>query len=63
MEILVTKLKVIIGPSEKSARDLMNSLNNPGYEVTIEQINKVIVTIEKKDVPMSLNDRKYPKDF
>ena len=55
---LTNKLKILKSPSKKSARDLLKSLIKPGYEVSIENRGHVIVRIDKKGVPLSLNDKK-----
>jgi hypothetical protein len=57
----VNKLKVIKNPTKKSGKDLMKSLVKEGYEVSVEQIGQVIVRIDKKNVSMSLNGKKYAK--
>jgi predicted protein tyrosine phosphatase len=58
MEQRVNKLKIIKNPTKKSGMDLMNDLKKEGYEVSVEQIGPVIVRIDKKHVPMSLNGKK-----
>jgi len=58
-EQLVNKLKILRNPRKKSSRDLLKSLVKPGYFVTIEQIGDVIIRIDKRGVPMSLNGKKY----
>lgn len=58
---LVNKLKILRNPRKKSGKELVRDLVKPGYEVSIEQIKDVIVTIDKKNVKMSLppgNNRK-----
>jgi len=58
---LTNKLKILKNPSKKSARDLLNAINKPGYEVSIKnREGNVDVRIDKKLVPLSLNDRKNP---
>jgi hypothetical protein len=59
----VNKLKIIKNPRKKSARDLMKDLCKDGYEVSVEQIGPVIVRIDKKNVPMSLNGKVHPEKF
>lgn len=54
---LVNKLKILKNPRRKSARDLLKAINKPGYEVSIKNREAVYVKIEKKSVPMSLNDK------
>lgn len=39
-------------------RDLMNDLLVERYSVAVEQIGYVIIRIDKRGVPMSLNDKK-----
>jgi len=56
-EILVDKLKILTNPSKKSAKQLLNDLNKTNYEVSIKNKGKVIVRIDKKQVPRSLNDK------
>jgi len=63
MKIEVTKFKMIIGPEEDHVIELFDYLNKPGYDVAIEHIGKIIITIEKEDEPMDLNDRRHAKDF
>jgi hypothetical protein len=58
MAEVVNKLKIIKSPTKKSGKDLMKDLVKPGYEVSVEQIGQVIVRIDKKGVPMSLNGKK-----
>jgi len=56
---LVNKLKILRNPAKKSARELLKTINKPGYEVSIKnRCGDVTVVIDKKNVPMSLNDRK-----
>jgi hypothetical protein len=54
----VNKLKIIKNPTKKSGKELMKDLVKEGYEVSVEQIGPVIVRIDKKNVPMSLNGKK-----
>jgi len=56
MPELVNKLKILKSPSKKSARDLLNSLNKEGYHCSVENRGEVVIRIDKKSVPMSLND-------
>ena len=59
MPPLVNKLKILRNPTKKSARELLKAINKPGYEVSIKnRCGDVIVRIDKKNVPMSLNDKK-----
>jgi len=63
MPPLVNKLKILRNPKKKSARELLKSINKPGYEVSIKnRCGDITVIIDKKNVPMSLNDRKNAKD-
>jgi hypothetical protein len=52
---LTNKLKILRNPSKKSARDLLNSINKPNYDSTITNKGEVMVRIDKKGVPLSLN--------
>ena len=63
MEQKVNKLKILMNPNNKSARELLKSLNKPGYEVSIKNRNGIIIRIDKKNVPMSLNDRINPENL
>ena len=59
MEPLTNKLKILKNPTKKSARDLLKAINKPGYEVSIKNRgNDTEVRIDKKNVPLSLNDKK-----
>ncbi len=62
MTQLTNKLKILRNPSKKSARDLLIDLNKPGYEVSIKNREEVIVRIDKKNVPLSLNQKKEKND-
>jgi len=53
--LLTNKLKILKNPSKKSARELLKAINKPGYEVSIKNRGCVIVRIDKKCVPLSLN--------
>ena len=55
MKIRVTKFQMIIDSSEETVMGVVDSLNKPDYEVTIEKIDKIIITVEKKDPSLSLN--------
>jgi len=57
MPELVNKLKILKNPRKKSARELLKAINKPGYEVSIKNRGAVYVKINKKGVPMSLNDK------
>jgi len=64
--ILVNKLKILRNPSKKSAQELLKAINKPGYEVSIKNREGVggegvIVRIDKKNVEMSLNDKREKK--
>jgi hypothetical protein len=59
MTELVNKLKILKNPRKKSARDLLKSITKPGYNVSITNKKDVVVRIDKKDVSMSLNSRKF----
>lgn len=61
MEQLVDKLKIIQNPTKKSARELLKAITKEGYNCSITNKGKVVIRIDKKGVPMSLND-KAPKD-
>lgn len=55
---LTNKLKILKNPSKKSARQLLKDINKPGYEVSIKNRgNNVEIRIDKKNVPLSLNDK------
>lgn len=58
MEQLTNKLKILKNPSKKSARDLLKAINKPNYDSTITNKGVVVIKIEKKGVPLSLNDKK-----
>lgn len=60
MQQLTNKLKILKNPSKKSARQLLKDINKEGYEVSIKNRDCVIVRIDKKNVPLSLNDRMNP---
>jgi len=61
MEQLTNKLKILKNPTKKSARQLLKDINKQGYEVSIKnRNNNVEVRIDKKQVPLSLNDRINP---
>jgi len=54
---MVDKLKILKNPSKKSARELLKDLaSKKGYNCFIEQRDVVIISIDKKNVPMSLTD-------
>ena len=55
---LVNKLKILRNPRKKSGKELVKDLVKPGYEVSIEQKGDIIVRIDKRGVPMSLNGKK-----
>jgi len=58
MEELTNKLKILKNPSKKSAKELLNAINKPNYEVSIKnRCGDVTVRIDKKNVPLSLNDK------
>lgn len=64
MKIEVTKLKMIVDAKEEYPIQLVDYLNKPGYDVTIEHIGKTIITIEKKDIhSSSINGKKYREDW
>lgn len=52
-QIKVNKLKLIKNPSLKSARELLRSITQEGYNVSIKNRDFVFVKIQKY-VPMSL---------
>ena len=60
---LTTKLKILRNPAKKSARELLKAINKEGYEVSIKNREGIIVRIDKKNVPLSLNDRKNPENL
>lgn len=63
MEQLTNKLKILKNPSKKSARELLKAINKPGYEVSIKNRGEVIIRIDKKNVPLSLNKKRIKDEF
>lgn len=58
MVVLTNKLKILKNPSRKTARELLKAINKPCYEVSIKNRgNNVEIRIDKKQVPLSLNDK------
>jgi hypothetical protein len=58
---LTNKLKILRNPSKKSARDLLAAINKPNYDSAITNKGEVVIRIDKKGVPLSLNGKKEDK--
>ena len=63
MEQLTNKLKILRNPSKKSARNLLKAINKPCYDSTITNKGEVVVRIDKKGMPLSLNGKKNKEKF
>ncbi len=48
MKIIATKIKMIIdSEDERPIMDIVDPLVNPDYDVVIEQIGNIIITVER----------------
>jgi len=56
-KILVNKRKILRNPTKKSARELLASITQKEYDVTIKLRKDILITINKIQVPRSLNDK------
>ncbi len=60
---LTNKLKILYNPSKKSAHELLKDITAKGYDCVVENKQKTILTINKKNVPLSLNAKKHKNPF